>query len=253
MKLLIGMAALFVSAAVCAGPSPAAPLEEAIEEGAPSYSMQRWMDDLYRRTEVHYARRLLELEHRVLADIVVLDALATVDHPGLRMRNVLAHGELDADDYGMGSRLNEYVYEPGPWFHKAVGGPAILEQMRLAPARRAAVRLGIARERAGILARAQYEAVCIEQLRDYVLNVQLPRIESALSGGGDDQVPVQPGMVRGIIHAPNAAVALVGDAIVRQGGRLGEVAIASIHPDRVEFRKADSVWTQGIGEPPSRW
>jgi len=253
MRVLISMSVLLLTGAAIAAPAALTPLPQATVQDSEPRPTQGRLDDLSRRVEAYYARRLAELEYRVTGDIAVLEVLAAADHPGLRIFDAFAHGELDADDYGMASRLNEHVEGPGPWSRKAVGGPAVLRQMRLAPAWLAAARLGIARERAGILARAQYEAARIEVLRDYVLDVQLPRIGAALPGGGADEAGARPGLVRGIIHTPNGSVALVGEAIVRQGDRLGETVVVSIHPDSVEFRKAGSVWTQRIGEPPGRW
>ena len=255
MRVLIGMSVLLLTAVVSAAPAALTPSPEAMDQNPEPQPTQGWVDNLYHRVEAHYAGRLAELEYRVTGDIAVLDVLAATDHPGLRIFDAFAHGELDADDYGMCSRLSEYVEGPGPWFRKAVGGSAVLRQMRLAPAWLAAAKVRIARERADTLARAQYEAARIGELRDYVLNVQLPRIEAALSDadGGSQEAAAGAGWVRGIIYCPNAAVALVGDIVVRQGDRLGEVTVVSIHPDRIEFRRAGSVWTQRIGEPPSRW
>ncbi len=60
------------------------------------------------------------------------------------------------------------------------------------------------------------------------------------------------GMVTGVIYSPPNSTAVVGDTVVHEGDAIGDVAIAGIRNNAVEFSKAGTSWRQEILEKPHK-
>ena len=66
-----------------------------------------------------------------------------------------------------------------------------------------------------------------------------------------DNKPVT-GMVTGVIYSPPNSSAVVGDAVVREGDAIGDIAVVAIQSNAVEFSRAGVTWQQEVLEKPHR-
>ncbi|MHC4741111.1 MAG: hypothetical protein ACYS8Z_04335 [Planctomycetota bacterium] len=60
-----------------------------------------------------------------------------------------------------------------------------------------------------------------------------------------------PGLVTGILFTDDKPCAIVGHHLVHEGDSLGDVKVLKIHRDRIDFQKAQTIWTQHTNEKPS--
>jgi hypothetical protein len=60
------------------------------------------------------------------------------------------------------------------------------------------------------------------------------------------------GLIRGIVRGQDGNTALIDDQAVREGDSIYGATVVKIYPDKVEFEKNGTRWTQGLNELPGR-
>jgi hypothetical protein len=101
---------------------------------------------------------------------------------------------------------------------------------------------------------AQYESriAKLQRSKEHDLKIFLPAFEKSLKQKIMAPKPkVANGVISGIVCSRDKNSAVIGGKIVQQGGSLGEVKVASIHPDHIEFERKSKRWKQKVGEPAS--
>ncbi len=84
----------------------------------------------------------------------------------------------------------------------------------------------------------------------YDLNVVLPKFEEKLKQNfKESRTEAVRGVISSIVCSRDKKSAVVGGKLVQQGDFLGEIKIAKINQDHIEFEKRDKSWTQKVGEP----
>jgi hypothetical protein len=146
----------------------------------------------------------------------------------------LAHEELVRRTY---LDDNHFYIPPGPVLSE--------EQINAAKDR-------VAKKREQIDAELQRDIEQLAKREEYMLNNNLPELESRLRRAAVTPAPAAPyGMVTAIVYSKDKGLALVGGTIVRQGDEIDGVEIAAIKPHSVVFKKGKNTWEQGVRQNPA--
>jgi hypothetical protein len=119
-------------------------------------------------------------------------------------------------------------------------------------AQRLAVALSqIAKRKNDILSRSEWEAVNLENQKEYAFNEEVNGLEKILrEDAHTPELKATYGLLCGIVYSPEKKSAVVNHKIVHEGDAIQGVSIIKIHKDKVEFEKNGNKWEQTVGQTP---
>lgn len=207
--------------------------------------------------ENYYGGQLVELNQRAESEIRLLEVADDAVFASLAAQADVARWVLHIDSYG---------YQ-APWYLAAETERKLQlkddfepcddfkDSLRNSPKRFAVAQSRIADRKSRILAQLEWEAVKLEQHKQYALTDGLAQLEKQLKE--DVMKPKQRathGMVTGIIYSADRPAAAIDRKIVHEGDAIGGVKVVKIYRDRVVFGKKGKGWDQKVGEKPgSSW
>lgn len=203
--------------------------------------------------ENYYNGQFVELHQRAESEIRLLEVADGADDTSLAAQAETAKWVLHIDSYG-------YL---APWYLAAETERKLhlkgdfapcddfKDSLRNSPKRFAIAQSRIAERKSRILAQLEWEAVKLEQRKQYAITTGLAQLEKQLK---EDAMKPEPkathGIVTGIIYSSDRPAAAVDRKIVHEGDIIGGVKVVKIYRDRVVFGKRGSGWDQKVGEKP---
>lgn len=122
-------------------------------------------------------------------------------------------------------------------------------------AERLAVALSrIAKRKNDILNRSEFEALNLENQKEYALSAELAELEKTLS-----EEPPTPksketyGLLLGIVYSPDKSSAVVDNKILHEGDSIHGVHVFKIYEGKVVFEKNGNRWEQVVRQTPDTY
>jgi hypothetical protein len=196
--------------------------------------------------ENYYRGQLVEITQRAQSEIRLLEAADKAIYAGLDEQAEVAKWILHIDSYG---------YQ-APWYLVDNTERTLRLKddfkgsIKETPKRFAVAHSRIADRKSDILAKLEWEAVKLQQQKQYSLTAGLAQLEKRLK---EDALKPQPkvahGVVAGILYSSDKPAALIDGKIVHEGDAIQGVTVVKIHKDRVEFAKKSRKWEQKVQQP----
>lgn len=86
---------------------------------------------------------------------------------------------------------------------------------------------------------------------EQISNAEIAYWKQTLTTGMTTKPSLTPGMITGIFYNPPNSSALIGGKIVHEAYVIEGVTVVKIHPDKIDFEKNGTNWTQKIKEKPA--
>jgi hypothetical protein len=194
--------------------------------------IQDYISWCHQAIENYYANQLFELQQRVQGEIRLLEVADKAVYAPLVAQAKVARTVLHIYNYGS--------YRDG--INKSAERFAVAQSL-------------IAEKKSELLAKLEWEALCLERQKQYALNVTLPELEERLK---ENLVAAKPkpaaGVVAGLVYSKDARSAVVDGTIVHEGDIIRGARVLRIDKDAVEFEKSARSWKQKVGQaPPAYW
>jgi hypothetical protein len=123
------------------------------------------------------------------------------------------------------------------------------------PAERLAVALSrIAKRKNDILNRSEFEALNLENQKEFALNAELAELQKPL--GEKPPTPESKethGLLLGIVYSPDKSSAVVDNKILHEGDSIHGVHLFKIHEGKVVFDKNGNRWEQTVRQTPGTY
>lgn len=194
--------------------------------------IQDYISWCHQAVENYYANQLFELQQRVEGEIRLLEVADKAVYTPLVVQAKVARTVLHI--YNCGS------YRDG--INKSAERFAVAQSL-------------IAEKKSEILAKLEWETLCLKRQKEYALNVELPELEERLK---ENLVAAKPkptlGLLSGLVYSKDKRSAVIDGTIVHERDVIHGARVLKIDKDAVQFEKSAWRWKQRVGQtPPAYW
>ena len=234
--------------------------------------------------EHYYRGQLIELKHRTESEIRLLDVAEKAAYSSGSSSSVIARAlrineAMEMTEKTMYSGLyisldvqtevakavlhvNNYGYQAPSYLDAKIERMLRLKGQRQSPIeskdriKRSPERFVVAhslitQRKNKILAKMEWEAIRLEEQKEYALNVALPALEKRLK---EDALKPKPkathGEVTGILYSKDRPSAILDSQVVHEGDTIHGVKLIKVYKDKVAFEKNGRKWEQQVRQIP---
>jgi hypothetical protein len=244
-RIIIGM---FIAAVLAMGINGAEQKELTAEQQ--HKKIEEYIGRLKQEIEDHYAGRLVELQAKVDAEIMLLDVANKGIYSTLAEQTKIAETVL---------QINGLEDIPFGFFRPDESIDDIMhshanETVRKAPRLFAIAQSRISEAKSDILADYERLALDIEKQQRYALTIRMADLEKKLKNSVTTSKPKPVhGMITAILYSKRKPSAIIGDRLVHEKDTINNVKVVRIYPERIKFETKRKGWHQKVKEPPSKY